>query len=103
LEALAFAEGRLLSIHPFLDFNGRATRVWLREVIRRLPPDVFPCSCTTTQLNSAQAISATCQNYAGPVRATSWIRSKSAFKTKPSPSKVQDPMRRTEHEKDFGG
>lgn len=40
LEALAFAEGRLLSIHPFLDFNGRATRVWLREVIRRLglPP-----------------------------------------------------------------
>ncbi|MGH8769150.1 MAG: hypothetical protein ACREVT_13370, partial [Burkholderiales bacterium] len=34
------AEGRLLSIHPFLDFNGRATRVWLREVIRRLglPP-----------------------------------------------------------------
>ncbi|MGH8644133.1 MAG: CRISPR-associated endonuclease Cas3'' [Gammaproteobacteria bacterium] len=52
LEALAFAEGRLLSIHPFLDFNGRATRVWLREVIRCLPPDVFPCSCTTTQLNS---------------------------------------------------
>ncbi|MGH8563952.1 MAG: type I-G CRISPR-associated helicase/endonuclease Cas3g [Gammaproteobacteria bacterium] len=40
LEALAFAEGRLLSIRPFLDFNGRATRVWLREVIRRLglPP-----------------------------------------------------------------
>ncbi|MCI0352910.1 MAG: Fic family protein, partial [Acidobacteriales bacterium] len=40
LEALAFAEGRLLSIHPFLDFNGRATRVWLREIIRRLdlPP-----------------------------------------------------------------
>ena len=40
LEALAFAEGRLLSIHPFADFNGRATRVWLREVLRRLdlPP-----------------------------------------------------------------
>ncbi|MBI2960113.1 MAG: Fic family protein [Betaproteobacteria bacterium] len=40
LEALAFAEGRLLSIHPFADFNGRVTRVWLREILRRLdlPP-----------------------------------------------------------------
>ena len=40
LETLAFAEGRLLSIHPFSDFNGRATRVWLREIIKRLrlPP-----------------------------------------------------------------
>lgn len=40
LETLAFAEGRLLSIYPFADFNGRVTRVWLREVLRRLdlPP-----------------------------------------------------------------
>ncbi len=40
LETLAFAEGRLLSIHPFSDFNGRVTRVWLREILRRLelPP-----------------------------------------------------------------
>ena len=40
LETLAFAEGRLLSIHPFADFNGRVTRVWLREFLRRLslPP-----------------------------------------------------------------
>lgn len=40
IETLAFAEGRLLSIHPFADFNGRATRVWLREILRRLdlPP-----------------------------------------------------------------
>ena len=40
LETLAFAEGRLLFIHPFADFNGRATRVWLREILRRLdlPP-----------------------------------------------------------------
>ena len=29
LETLAFAEGRLLSIHPFADFNGRLTRVSL--------------------------------------------------------------------------
>ncbi|MGQ0525492.1 MAG: Fic family protein [Betaproteobacteria bacterium] len=40
LETLAFAEGRLLSIHPFADFNGRVARVWLRELLRRfdLPP-----------------------------------------------------------------
>ncbi len=40
LETLAFAEGRLLSIHPFADFNGRAARVWLNELLRRieLPP-----------------------------------------------------------------
>lgn len=41
LEALAFAEGRLLSIHPFADFNGRATRLFLRLLLRRLDlPDV---------------------------------------------------------------
>ncbi len=40
LEALAFAEGRVLFIHPFADFNGRVTRVWLREILLRLdlPP-----------------------------------------------------------------
>lgn len=40
LEALAFAEGRLLFIHPFPDFNGRATRLLLAEILRRqeLPP-----------------------------------------------------------------
>lgn len=40
-EHLAFAEGRLLSIHPFPDFNGRVTRLWLRELVTRLDlPDV---------------------------------------------------------------
>jgi CRISPR-associated endonuclease/helicase Cas3 len=29
LELLAFAEGRLLSIHPFPDFNGRVSRLFL--------------------------------------------------------------------------
>jgi CRISPR-associated endonuclease/helicase Cas3 len=40
LESLAFAEGRLLSIHPFPDFNGRVTRLLLGELLRRLdlPP-----------------------------------------------------------------
>jgi CRISPR-associated endonuclease/helicase Cas3 len=36
LELLAFAEGRLLSIHPFPDFNGRAPRLFLTELLRRL-------------------------------------------------------------------
>jgi CRISPR-associated endonuclease/helicase Cas3 len=45
LELLAFAEGRLLSIHPFNDFNGRVARLFLRELLRRLdlpPVDLVP-------------------------------------------------------------
>jgi len=45
LETLAFAEGRLLSIHPFTDFNGRVTRLFLRELLRHLelpPVDLVP-------------------------------------------------------------
>ena len=45
LETLAFAEGRLLSIHPFTDFNGRVTGLFLRELLRRLelpPVDLVP-------------------------------------------------------------
>jgi len=51
LESLGFAEGRLLSIHPFADFNGRLTRVWLREIIRRLglpPVQLAPTELTDT-------------------------------------------------------
>jgi CRISPR-associated endonuclease/helicase Cas3 len=33
LESLAFAEGRLLYIHPFPDFNGRVTRLLLSELL----------------------------------------------------------------------
>lgn len=43
LETLAFAEGRLLSIHPFTDFNGRVSRVFVDWLTRRLDlPDVDP-------------------------------------------------------------
>lgn len=43
LETLAFAEGRLLSIHPFADFNGRVTRVFMDWLTRRLNlPDIDP-------------------------------------------------------------
>lgn len=49
LELLAFAEGRLLSIHPFNDFNGRVARLFLRELLRRLdlpPVDLAPADDT---------------------------------------------------------
>lgn len=36
LELLVFAEGRLLYIHPFADFNGRLTRLFLFELLYRL-------------------------------------------------------------------
>jgi CRISPR-associated endonuclease/helicase Cas3 len=45
LETLAYAEGRLLTIHPFQDFNGRVTRLFLRLLLRRLnlpPVDLVP-------------------------------------------------------------
>ena len=40
LETLAFAEGRFLNIHPFLDFNGRVARMLLFTLLYRLnlPP-----------------------------------------------------------------
>lgn len=50
-ELLAFAEGRLLSIHPFSDFNGRATRLFLRLLLRQLelpPVDLVPPPEETT-------------------------------------------------------
>jgi CRISPR-associated endonuclease/helicase Cas3 len=36
LQLLAFAEHRLLYIHPFEDFNGRVTRLFLAELLYRL-------------------------------------------------------------------
>lgn len=40
VEALAYAEGELLHVHPFEDFNGRATRAVLIELMGRfdIPP-----------------------------------------------------------------
>ncbi len=43
LELLAFAEGRLLYIHPFEDFNGRVTRLFIDWLTRWLDlPDIDP-------------------------------------------------------------
>lgn len=50
LEMLAFAEGRLLWIHPFYDFNGRVTRVFLRELLRRL--HIAALSLASTELTA---------------------------------------------------
>ena len=36
IEILTFAEGRLLYIHPFEDFNGRVSRLFLTELLYRL-------------------------------------------------------------------
>jgi CRISPR-associated endonuclease/helicase Cas3 len=60
LEALAFAEGRLLFIHPFPDFNGRATRLLLAEILRRqeLPPVELAPDDDNTRKNYIQALEA---------------------------------------------
>ena len=50
LETLAFAEGQLLHIHPFEDFNGRVTRLFLIEVLYRLDlPIVDPAAASPTE------------------------------------------------------
>lgn len=36
IELLAYAEGQLLTIHPFRDLNGRISRLWLLELLTRL-------------------------------------------------------------------
>lgn len=40
IEVLAYAEGQILHVHPFEDFNGRATRAFLMALLQRLdlPP-----------------------------------------------------------------
>ena len=52
-EHLAFAEGRLLAIHPFVDFNGRAARLWLWELLRRA--DLPPVRLAATEPGAVQA------------------------------------------------
>ena len=56
LGTLAFAEGRLLSIHPFRDFKGRVPRLFLRELLRRweLPlVDLVPITPADEQADEA--------------------------------------------------
>ena len=46
IDDLAFAEGRLLHVHPFEDFNGRVSRLFLIELLYRLDLPVIT-SCPT--------------------------------------------------------
>lgn len=49
LDLLAFAEGRLLSIHPFVDFNGRATRLFLKLLLRRFDLPVVDLAASAAE------------------------------------------------------
>ena len=52
IEAFAFAEGRLLSIHPFRDFNGRVTRMLLFSLLCRF--DLPPVSLVPDEMDTAE-------------------------------------------------
>ena len=74
-EHLAFAEGRLLSIHPFQDFNGRLARLWLWELLRRLnlpPVELAPSDPAAVQ-NYLSALRAADQRDYRPLAET-WKR-----------------------------
>ena len=50
IDDLAFAEGRLLHVHPFEDFNGRVSRLFLIELLYRLDlPVIDPASSSTEE------------------------------------------------------
>ena len=50
---LAFAEGRLLHIHPFEDFNGRVSRLFLTELLYRLNLSVIdPAASSSDEAES---------------------------------------------------
>ena len=52
IEDLAFAEGRLLHIHPFEDFNGRVSRLFLIELLYRMNlPVVDPAASSPEDAN----------------------------------------------------
>jgi len=47
IENLTFAEGRLLNIHPFEDFNGRVSRLFLRELLHRMEMPIVETATST--------------------------------------------------------
>ena len=49
IEDLVFAEGRLLYVHPFEDFNGRVTRLFLIELLYRLNLPVIDPAASSTE------------------------------------------------------
>jgi len=50
IDDLAFAEGQFLYIHPFADFNGRVSRLFLIEVLSRLHlPAIHPAALSSEE------------------------------------------------------
>ena len=49
IEDLTFAEGRLLYVHPFEDFNGRVTRLFLIELLYRMELPVIDPAFSTVE------------------------------------------------------
>lgn len=50
IDDLVFAEGRLLHVHPFEDFNGRVSRLFLIELLYRLNlPVIDPATSSTEE------------------------------------------------------
>ena len=79
-DTLAFAEARLLTIHPFDDFNGRLVRLWLWELLRRLklpPVQLVPRNKAETEIYLA-ALRAGDQNNYQPL-AQIWMQRLSAI------------------------
>ena len=79
-DTLAFAEARLLTIHPFADLNGRLVRLWLWELLRRLklpPVQLVPRNKEETEIYLA-ALRAGDQNNYQPL-AQSWMHRLSAI------------------------
>ena len=53
IDDLAFAEGRLLHVHPFQDFNGRVSRLFLIELLYRLDlPVIDPAASSLEETQS---------------------------------------------------
>ena len=52
IDDLAFAEGRLLHIHPFEDYNGRVSRLFLIELLYRLNLPVIDPAASTAEETS---------------------------------------------------
>lgn len=49
VDVLSFAEGRLLYIHPFEDFNGRVSRLFLKELLYRLELPVIDTAAASLE------------------------------------------------------
>ena len=74
IETLAFAEGRLLEIHPFEDFNGRVTRLLVVELTCRLDlPEIDPAAPVEGKDHYFAALRAYDQGDPRPLAAT-WRR-----------------------------